>query len=102
MSAFTLTCELSERPVGGAILVQVNFSSVDSIRHKNNSCYAKDGECQNNTCLCSYEGGKFGMEYWYRTPNVSQSYNFGVEMILKDGKANIVVVTLSRTYNGKG
>lgn len=102
LSVFTLTCELSERPVGGAILVLVNLSTVDIIRHLNDSCYDKDNKCQNNTCVCSYEGGKFGMEYWYKTTNISQIYNFGVEMLLNDGKANIVVVTLSRIYNGKG
>lgn len=102
MSVFTLTCELSQIPVREAILFQVNFLTVDVIRYKNNRCYDKNKECQNNTCLCSYESGNFTVKYLYETLNVSDSYNFGVEMLLKDSKANIVSVTLSRLYNGKG
>lgn len=97
------TCELSQRPIGDAILFQVNLTTVDVIRHSNNTCYNRYTECSIDTCFCFYDGVKFQMEYWYDIVNVSSSYYFGVEILLKDPKLkSFVTVTLSRFYNGKG
>ncbi|CAC5409008.1 unnamed protein product [Mytilus coruscus] len=98
---FKFTCESFQRPIGDAISFQVNLMTVDVIRHSNNKCYNRYKECRTDTCLCYYDGVKFKMEYWYEVLNISESLNFGVELILKDTNANIVAVTLSRFYNGK-
>lgn len=99
---FKFNFESSQRPIGDAVSFQVNLSTVDVIRHSNNTCYDRYQECRTDTCLCYYDGAKFKMEYWYEVLNFSESFKFGVEIILKDTHANTVVVTLSRCYNGKG
>lgn len=101
-TVLNFTCLLYRRPIGDAVLIQINSSTVDVIRYKNNTCYDRDKECQNDTCFCSDDGHTFKIVYWYKKPKASRSYNFGIETLLNDSKANIVTVTLSRFYNGQG
>lgn len=101
-TVLNFTFVLYRRPIGDAVLIQINSSTVDVIRYKNNTCYDRDKECQNDTCFCSDDGHTFKIVYWYKKPKASRSYNFGIETLLNDSKANIVTVTLSRFYNGQG